>query len=101
MSTTFVSKIKSFFIPIIMVVVFTVLFYPEYRNLFKNLNETQLGIIVLTPCFLILLTWKLMKNAQYSIGHAFIDDSYTPYTLSLQDLAQGGLICGAIGTGKT
>jgi hypothetical protein len=66
-----------------------------------SLNAMRQGMIFLTLCLAILLVWSLMKNKQYSIGHAFIDDSYVRYSLSLQDLTQGGLICGGIGTGKT
>jgi hypothetical protein len=72
-----------------------------HHSLPKNLTYLQQGLVVLILCQSILFIWKKKKDWDYTIGEAFFDGSYFPYNLSLQELTQGGLICGAIGTGKT
>jgi hypothetical protein len=72
-----------------------------HHSLPKNLIYLQQGLVVLILCQSILFIWKKKKDWDYTIGEAFFDGSYFPYNLSLQELTQGGLICGAIGTGKT
>jgi hypothetical protein len=101
MSSSILLKGTALFLSTIVLFGIAILSVLLHHSLPKNLIYSQQGLVVLILCLSILFIWKKKKDWDYTIGEAFFDGSYFPYNLSLQELTQGGLICGAIGTGKT